>query len=386
MRILHIADLHFDRSFEGIADFPEWLSGTIETANEKVWQRIVEIAMKEQIDLVLLAGDTFHQSHSSLKMQRVFFDGLQALATEGIQTVINFGNHDYYQGNRFWFPFPEAVHLFTEEAVTTKVLNVKGQRVAISSFSYTQPWIQARKDLEFPPRMEADYHIGMYHGEQGLNNRYAPFQTSELQKKGYDYWALGHIHKGESLFERAYYAGTPQGHSIKERENTGILLVELNDSQIAVERLAVAEIEWRQVTFSLASIQHVSEIQASVKAQLEMSEASQLVRLVLTDYQHLPELAERVASGEIIALLNSGLSQHFIFQVGLAADEKGQEIAIAPALLEQSLRIYENKEIFNEVVNDLLVQPELGKLLAESDFQQQVLDETKKLIENQETS
>ena len=170
------------------------------------------------MDFVLLAGDTFHQNQPSLYIQNIFCQALQRLEKEGIEVVMCFGNHDYYTPQRYWFDFPENVHLFTEEAVSTLTLTTKSnERVAFSGFSYCQPWIEARKDIEFPYKaVDCDYHIGLYHGQQA--GKYAPFQISELVSKGYDYWALGHIHVPTTLNEQPaiVYPGTPQGHTKKE--------------------------------------------------------------------------------------------------------------------------------------------------------------------------
>ncbi len=85
---------------------------------------------------------------------------------------MTFGNHDYYQSERYWFTFPENVHLFTSEEVETKTfLSKKGEKVAISGFSYLHQWIQGDKVTEFPLRHSVDYHIGLYHGEIGSNQR-----------------------------------------------------------------------------------------------------------------------------------------------------------------------------------------------------------------------
>ncbi|MCC9082600.1 hypothetical protein LOS20_15825 [Enterococcus faecium] len=78
------------------------------------------------------------------------------------------------------------------------------------------------KVAEFPLRHSVDYHIGLYHGEIGSNQQgnYAPFQPSKMQEKGYDYWALGHIHVPMSLNEKETmnYPGAPQGHTQKSRQ------------------------------------------------------------------------------------------------------------------------------------------------------------------------
>ena len=178
VKFIHAADLHIDRSFEGLVNLDKSVQEKLLEVNLKVLANIVDKAIINEVDFVLLAGDTFHQNRPSLKIQKHFFDQIERLNEKEISVYLTFGNHDYYQSERYWFTFPENVHLFTLEEVETKTfLSKKGEKVAISGFSYLHQWIQGDKVAEFPLRHSVDYHIGLYHGEIGSNRRgnYAPF-------------------------------------------------------------------------------------------------------------------------------------------------------------------------------------------------------------------
>lgn len=389
MRLLHVADLHLDRSFEGITHFPDWLQSLVDAANQTVWNKIIQLALEKQVDVLLLAGDTFHQTQASLKMQQIFFNGLNKLADANISVVMCFGNHDYYRPEMFWFAFPNNVTVFTQEAVETKTLQLaNGETVSFSSFSYTSPWIREHKAIEFPEKSAADYHIGLYHGELGQENQYAPFQISELQAKGYDYWALGHIHKGGEVFDRGYYPGTPQGHSQKEETGTGVLLVDLNPGAITVEEVDTAEIIWKSLTISLQSAANIQEVQPFLLQQLPASDGSVgFLALAFKDYQHLgTEFTQRINDGEFIQLLQQEaaiVSQNklFIHQLALIPEDQRKTQGLIPEeLLQQTLATYSDGAVFKEVLQDLLEQPELARLLDVENFQQQVLLETEKLV------
>ena len=75
VRFLHCADLHLDRSFEGMPQLSKWQQSLL-TVNQEVWQRIVDLAIEKQVDFVLLAGDTFHQNQPSLYIQKYFLSGV----------------------------------------------------------------------------------------------------------------------------------------------------------------------------------------------------------------------------------------------------------------------------------------------------------------------
>ncbi|MFD1900816.1 exonuclease SbcCD subunit D [Enterococcus termitis] len=230
MKVLHTADLHLDRSFEGLKNIPKQLAERLQLANQTTVAAIVDAAIDNQVDLVIFAGDTFHQSRTSIRTQAFFIDEMKRLAQAKIPVAMTFGNHDYYVAERYWFDFPDNMILFQKEQIETHYLMTKNQeKVAISGFSYEHSWINENKVADFPAKdVNADLHIGIYHGDTANNGQqsYAPFSFSEMKAKGYDYWALGHIHQPQvvSADPLIVYPGTPQGHTKKNVVYRALLL------------------------------------------------------------------------------------------------------------------------------------------------------------------
>lgn len=73
MRFLHSADLHIDRSFEGIRMLSDNVKEQLPLINRKIIKKLVDTALEHEVDFVLLAGDTFHQARPSLRIQHDFF-------------------------------------------------------------------------------------------------------------------------------------------------------------------------------------------------------------------------------------------------------------------------------------------------------------------------
>lgn len=300
---LHISDLHLDRSFEGhmqpSADFLQKLS----SANEATLHRIGQIAIENQVDFILMTGDNFHQSTSSIRSQRLLHDFFTTLAENKIDVYLTFGNHDYYQPDRFWFEFPDNVHIWTSESIETYYHTLPNKEVvAISSFSYTQPWINENKALDFPRRkpQESHYHIGMYHGDVGQQvdthrtQQYAPTRLSDLLSLNYDYWALGHIHVPTVLKNQPpiIYAGTPQGHNKKEQDVRGILLVNLEKNKVTYQWQPVATVSYQTLTLSLD--ERMTKQKSLETLRLQINE-----RLVSLEYATLLFLQIEIENEEV---------------------------------------------------------------------------------------
>lgn len=308
MKFLHIADLHLDRAFEGITadNLPE---RTI------IWHDIVASAIQNQVDLVILAGDNFHQSRPSFMIQKLFFDGLKKLEEKSVAVFLIFGNHDYIRDNQLIETFPSNVYAVMGNAVETTTLKLNsGESVAISGFSYHQPWISESRVSEFPARSTTDFHIGVYHGELGSSN-YAPFTLTELNDKNYDYWALGHIHVPTRLANNIYYSGTPLGHNRKET-SSGVNLVTLTKTGLSVEAIDLAKVIWRDVVVNLhaESLEGViSEINQAILALAESSDQTIFFSILLEHVgDYADELIVRIQSGELQELLSAYTKQRVI--------------------------------------------------------------------------
>jgi exonuclease SbcD len=387
MRFLHSADLHIDRSFEGIQMLSDKVKEQLPAINRKVLQKLVDTALEQEVDFVLLAGDTFHQARPSLRIQHDFFQEISRLAVAEIPVYMIFGNHDYYDSNRYWFDFPENVVLFPSETVETiRGVSKNGETYAISGFSYQQPWITTNKVSEFPSRLPVDYHIGMYHGDNG--EHYAPFSVSEMKQKGYDYWALGHIHVPKILSEEPMivYPGTPQGRTQKEQE-TGVIIATLNGQGVEIQSVDLAEITWAHLEISLASCKNQREILQKILSEVKTNQP-RLMKLLLTGTSQLAsEWFSETEKNEMMAYLNEQLAKEVTLQTIYAIDVKKSTtekipLAVPESYVAQLLDIYQEPTIFADGLKDLLQHPLIHRGINQEAFQTEVLQQTKDLLEN----
>lgn len=378
VKFLHIADLHLDRAFEGLATLDKQTEAQLLTANQRVLTRIVDLALAEVVDFLVIAGDTFHQPRPTLKTQKFFIEEMERLNKAEIPVFMIFGNHDYYQADKYWFYFPENIHLYTTENVETAYLTTKaGETVALSGFSFEGPVIKTEKI--FPNRGTVDFHIGLYHGGQG---DYAPFAISDLTAKHYDYWALGHIHTPQILKEQPWiiYPGAPQGHTQKEETAANVVLVSGTKGHLKVEPRSVAAVFWRNEQLSLKKLRSIKELVPYVKEKIQDLPEFTLLQIRFTDYQQLGrEFDFQLHSGELLELLQTVTPTNaYLWQLATSVEAPQEKIYLTADqdLLDNLLKVYEAPEIFSESLKELFDQPELHALLAEA-FQKEILAATK---------
>ena len=157
MKFIHAADAHIDSPFVGIKKASTNLWTTIHESTFTAFEKLVQTAIDEAVDFVLLVGDSFDQEAQSLQVQNFLKQQFERLNAVEIPVYLSYGNHDYWDPNQIHFDFPKNVHVFTT-AVEAKTLTTKAQEtVTIVGFSYGQRWLETDQTTQFPPRDGLSY-------------------------------------------------------------------------------------------------------------------------------------------------------------------------------------------------------------------------------------
>jgi DNA repair exonuclease SbcCD nuclease subunit len=95
-------------------------------------------------------------------------------------------------------------------------------------------------------------NIGLLHtslGGYAEHENYAPCRLEELLARGYDYFALGHIHERIVLhtYPHVVFAGNLQGRHIRECGAKGASVVEILDGEVTVSHHALDHVRWSRV-------------------------------------------------------------------------------------------------------------------------------------------
>jgi len=101
---------------------------------------------------------------------------------------------------------------------------------------------------------------------------YAPCSLAELTAKGYDYWALGHVHEHAILQKSPWvvFPGNLQGRHIRETGARGAVLVTADEAGIqSVERVLVDLLRWHVVEVDASQDGTLQEVVRSVGLAFE---------------------------------------------------------------------------------------------------------------------
>lgn len=236
-RFLHAADLHLDSRFAGLSHLPQDIRSYLRESTFAALGRLVGVAILQKVDFVVISGDVYDVSEASLQGQLRFREALEELGRHGIQVFLIHGNHDPLDGPRLSSAPPAHVTVFggSEPEHVTARRREDGREVAVvSGISYPTSKVTENTALRFSRQPGSSlFHIALLHGNVDgdlQHETYSPCTRKDLIGRGYDYWALGHIHKRSILHEHPpiVYPGNIQGRSIKETGPKGCYTVDVS--------------------------------------------------------------------------------------------------------------------------------------------------------------
>lgn len=236
MVVLHASDLHLGRPLRGIPLRPSLDLDAFRHCATRALTRLVDLAIAERAALVLLAGDLIEESVRNYKVGLRLVRELSRLESLQTQVVWVRGNHDAENRVIRNLLLPGHVHEIGLSGVQTLQLETLG--LSVVGASYTQRACCDDLLSQYPPKAGVQRVLGLLHTSADgavSGDRYAPCRRSDLVRKGYDYFALGHVHQPMLLCRSlpVAYSGSLQGRSFMECGARGCLMLTLGDPQQA---------------------------------------------------------------------------------------------------------------------------------------------------------
>ncbi|WP_349585019.1 metallophosphoesterase family protein [Leuconostoc citreum] len=310
MKFIHAGDIHLGNPFIGLdAQLPDNLKQVVQQSTHQAFMKMINDALTEKVDLLLLPGDFYSTSESSPRLQELVQSAFLKLNQAGIQVFLSLGNHDFEANTSQHLPWPENVYIFDQHVETTYHTTASGEKIAVTGFSYQSQRQMTPVIDEFPTRDQAvDYHLGMYHGAVGVTGEpYAPFKVTDMLEKGYDYWALGHIHVRQTLNTRPFigYSGSIQGLNRKEVGPKGYYIVDATNQLRPIFREAET-ILWDKL--HLESVKNEDDLQEMINHYRTGTQKTTFLSVELLNVQD-KVLRARIDSGIVLEKIREHLPE-----------------------------------------------------------------------------
>ena len=310
IKILHSADLHLDSPFEGL---PAGKAAIRRGEQRALLGALAELAGREQVGLVLLAGDLLDSGNTFFETGEEL---VRALSNIPAPVFISPGNHDFYSPKSPYarLKMPENVHIFTNPDIECVELPGLGARVYGAGFTESRsgPLLAGFH----AQRAEGVLNVMCIHGDVGVKtSAYDPIGEDELAASGMDYVALWHVHAASGLKKAGdtWYSwpGCPEGRGFDETGEKTVGLVELGDGACELRTACIASRRYELLRVDVTG----SDPLLAVHTMLPDDTVKDIYRIILT--------GERTEDFSLTAL-QSRLEDRF-FQLELRDETRAPE-------------------------------------------------------------
>ena len=260
MKFLHTGDLHLDASFSSMGE------ANAEARRERqreVLKKIFKKSREESCHMILIAGDLFDSSFVSEATRTLFF---RLVEESGIPVIVSAGNHDPLTKGSVYArrDAPENLYIFSSNEL--QKFDFPELDTEVFGYAFTSPVISESPlaSAESPER-STSVRLLCAHGEFGAAiSRYSPITASDVDKFGFDYAAMGHIHlRSECVTEGGtpvVYCGFAEGRSFDEEGEGGVYIVETVDGATSYEWHKLSEVMYVREEIDISGIADRGEL------------------------------------------------------------------------------------------------------------------------------
>lgn len=272
-RFIHAADTHLDSPLRGLSRYESAPADSIRDACRRAFKNLVDLAIEEKVSFVLLAGDLYDGDWKDYSTGIFLSQQMGRLGQHGILVFAVAGNHD--AANRMTKALNSPANMTILSSRKVETIRIDDLAVVIHGRSFATQHVDENLAAGFAVAEKGMFNIGLLHtsldGREG-HAVYAPCSIDDLRSKGYQYWALGHIHRQEFVSEGPWivFPGCIQGRHIRETGAKGCVLVTVEDGSVStVEKCSLDVLRWVECSVDLTDAAEMREVLDRTRESIE---------------------------------------------------------------------------------------------------------------------
>ena len=277
---------YLDSPMAGIARRDARLAELTRDCTRQAFTNLIDLAITQDVDFVLIAGDLYDAEWKDYGTGLFFTAEMRRL---GRPCLVILGNHDSASSITKSLQPPPNVTVFSSRA--PGVVELREHGVAVHGQSFPNRAVPEDLAARYRPPVPGLFNIGLLHSsveDPGEHATYAPCRVETLVNKGYDYWALGHIHTRATLHERPHihFPGNPQGRHVKETGSRGATIVDVRDGQVTLTHHATDVLRWASIMVDAGGAEDMADLAVRLRFALltarQDAEKMLIVRVTVT--------------------------------------------------------------------------------------------------------
>lgn len=276
MKFVHTADIHLGAN-------PDVGKKQAASRSQEIWnsfERVIDLCEEEKADLLLICGDLFHRQPLVRELKEVNAIFSKLSKTEVVMIV---GNHDYLKADSYYrtFAWADHVHVLLDKVID--YVEFPKLRTAVYGHSYHSKEIREKTYAGATAEGRQPYEIFMLHGG---DEKHIPVKKEELEQLGYDYVALGHIHKPQYLVrDRIAYAGALEPIDKNDVGVHGCIVGEITRAGCRTEFVPISIREYKHLSIDVTKEMSGHQVKSLVKSTIEANGRQNIYKIQLIGFR-----------------------------------------------------------------------------------------------------
>ncbi len=252
MKFVHIADMHFDAPFTSL-NSKENLGDKRRLEQRNVFKKIIDFIKENEIEYFFIAGDLYEQEY--VKKSTIEYISRQFKEIPNTKIFITPGNHDPFLQNSYYntYNFGDNVNIFHN----SQVERYEDDNVNIYGMAFTEFYMQDSplENIKLPYSNKPNIlisHCDLDGSKDSEGLSYNPILESKLSLLGFDYIALGHVHKNNlENKNKIFYPGSTISLGFDELGEHGMIVGELTKENFEYAFIRLDDRKFEEIELSV---------------------------------------------------------------------------------------------------------------------------------------
>ena len=354
MKFVHIADIHFDSPFTTLSDKGN-LGEQRRIEQRKIFKKIIEYIKENKIEYLFISGDLYE--HKYIRKSTIEYINNLFKEIENTKIFISPGNHDpilkkSYYNNFIW---NKNVYIFKSEIqkIETEEADIYG--FGFDDFYCANSGIE-KLVLDNPEKLNILVIHGTLNGANLEEMQYNSMSSTMLENKGFDYVALGHIHKNNFTPNgKIIYPGSTMSLGFDELGEHGMVVGEITKNAAELNFIKLDETEYVEREINCTDINSIEELIEKInEINIEQNKLYKIILVGKRNFEiNIYDLYKYELNEKIIKIKNKTKPNYNIEEI---AKENSLRGLFAKEILEEIKKENYNEEI---IVNALEIGMEI---------------------------
>lgn len=276
MKFIHIADVH-------LGAVPDSGYPWSEKRKTEIWdsfKALIQTVSREKAELLLIAGDLFHRQPLLRELKEVNY---LFSTIPDTRVVLILGNHDYMKMDSFYRGYRWSENVICLEERECQEIHFPDLNTTVYGLSYhSREILQALYD-DLEPEKNSGCSILLAHGG---DERHIPINKKRLARSGFDYIALGHIHKPQILIENQMaYPGSLEPLDKNETGEHGYIKGQYENGKVTAKFIPSAKREYIHLKIETDVEQTDFSLQEKVRRCIEKRGIHHIYKLIIDGFR-----------------------------------------------------------------------------------------------------